>query len=113
MEAALARELGGLKKKVIATGGRLMLDAANAAALSRRGRVFTLWATPEEIIVRVANDTAAVRPLLEGPSSRPAFGRCSRSGGRAMRGFTPIETSGKTIAEVVQLVLNRLADDAT
>ena len=61
MEAAFARELGGLKKKVIATGGRLMLDAANAAALSRAGRVFTLWATPEEIMARVANDTAAVR----------------------------------------------------
>ena len=37
MEAALARELGGLKKKVIATGGRLMLDAANAAALIMLG----------------------------------------------------------------------------
>ena len=113
MEAALARELGGLKKKVIATGGRLMLDAANAAALSRRGRVFTLWATPEEIIARVANDTAAVRPLLEGPSLEARIRALFEERRAGYARFTPIETSGKTIAEVVQLVVNRLADDAT
>jgi shikimate kinase len=113
MEAALARELGGLKKKVIATGGRLMLDAANAAALSRRGRVFTLWATPEEIIARVANDTTAVRPLLEGPSFEARIRALFEERRAGYARFTPIETSGKTITEVVQLVLNRLADDAT
>ncbi len=113
MEAALARELGGVKKKVIATGGRLMLDAANAAALSRTGRVFTLWATPEEIMVRVANDTAAVRPLLEGPSIEARIQVLYEKRRAGYARFTPIETSGKTITEVVQLVLNHLADDVT
>ena len=102
-----------LKKKVIATGGRLMLDAANAAALSRRGRVFALWATPEEIMARVANDTAAVRPLLEGPSPEVRIRALYEERRAGYARFTPIETSGKTITEVVQLVLSRLADDET
>lgn len=68
MEAAIARELAEQEGLVISTGGRLMLDAANAAALSKRGRVFCLVATPEEIVARVADDTGVRRPLLEVPN---------------------------------------------
>ena len=65
MEAAIAQELSAKEGLVVSTGGRLMLDAANAAALSRRGRVFCLVATPEEIMARAESDTEARRPLLE------------------------------------------------
>lgn len=108
MEAALARELGAVKNQVIATGGRLMLDAANAAVLSRNGRVFCLWATPEEIIARVAKDTVAVRPLLAGPVPEARLRALydERRAGYAQ--FTPVETSGKTIAEVVQVLLDSI-----
>lgn len=68
MEAAIARELGDKEGLVVSTGGRLMLDAANAAALSRRGRVFCLVATPEEIMERVEGDTNVRRPLLKVPN---------------------------------------------
>src|SRR5512143_2336464 len=40
MEADLAQELANREGLVISTGGRLMLDPANVAALSRQGRVF-------------------------------------------------------------------------
>ena len=50
MEAAVARELAGRQGIVISTGGRLMLDPDNAAALSSTGRVFCLVATPEDIL---------------------------------------------------------------
>ena len=65
MESEIAQELGQKEGLVVSTGGRLMLDPANAAALSRRGRVFCLVATPEEILQRVESDTQVRRPLLE------------------------------------------------
>lgn len=65
LEAEIARELGGREGLVVSTGGRLMLDPDNAAALGRSGRVFCLVATPEEILGRVAQDVGHPRPLLE------------------------------------------------
>ena len=65
MESEIAQELGENEGFVVSTGGRLMLDPANAAALSRRGRVFCLVATPEDILQRVERDTQVRRPLLE------------------------------------------------
>ena len=68
MEAAVARELADMQGVVVSTGGRLMLDPGNAAALSSTGRVFCLVATPEEILERVTKDTATERPLLTVPN---------------------------------------------
>jgi len=109
MEAALACELGAAEGQVIATGGRLMLEAANAAALSRNGHVFSLWATPEEIVTRVAKDTIAVRPLLAGPAPEARIRALYEERRAGYAQFTPIKTSGKTIAEVVQVLFDRIA----
>lgn len=68
MESDLARELADKEGLVVSTGGRLMLDADNAEVLGRRGRVFCLVATPEEILERVERDTGVRRPLLEVPN---------------------------------------------
>ena len=67
MESAVARELADKSGLVISTGGRFMLDAGNAAALSKTGRVFCLVATPEEILQRAKSDEH-VRPLLQVPN---------------------------------------------
>jgi shikimate kinase len=108
-EAALARELAAGKRQVIATGGRLMLDADNAAVLSRHGRVFCLWASAEEIMARVAADTAAVRPLLAGPDPESRIRALYAERREGYARFTPIMTSGQTVSEVVQAVCERLA----
>ena len=56
---------------MISTGGRLMLDPANVASLSRNGRVFCLVATPDEILDRIVKDESAIeRPLLSVPDPR-------------------------------------------
>lgn len=65
MEADIARELGQRQGLVISTGGRLMLDPSNVAALSVTGRVFCLVATPQEILSRIERDTDHRRPLLD------------------------------------------------
>lgn len=64
MESEVAMELALRQGQVIATGGRLMLDGANAATLGGSGMVFCLKATPEEILSRVAADDND-RPLLD------------------------------------------------
>ena len=65
LEAQVAAELAGRRGLVIATGGRLMLDPANAAALGATGPVFCLSAEPAVILSRVAA-SANGRPLLAG-----------------------------------------------
>ncbi|MGD9330299.1 MAG: shikimate kinase [Desulfobacterales bacterium] len=102
MEATLARELATAVQQVIATGGRLMLDDRNAAVLSPTGPVFCLWATPEEVLARVARDTVALRPLLSGPAPEDRIRALFEERRRGYARFTPIVTSGKTIAAVVQ-----------
>ena len=71
LERRLAAELGDRKRLVIATGGRMMLDEANIAALSRNGLVLCLVATPEQILERVMSDRSGIeRPLLAVPDPR-------------------------------------------
>ncbi len=64
LEAAVAQELARRRGLVVATGGRLMLDPANATALGATGPVFCLTAEPEDILGRVAA-TGGKRPLLD------------------------------------------------
>jgi len=65
MESEVAKDLGKREGLVISTGGGMMLNPDNAAALSRKGRVFCLVATPEEILNRIVKDDHVKRPLLE------------------------------------------------
>jgi shikimate kinase len=102
MEAAVASELGDKQGLVIATGGRLMLNQANAAALSIRGRVFCLVATPDEILVRVSNDKQVKRPLLEAADPMQRIIELMRERHQDYSHFSRIVTSGKTPEEVTQ-----------
>jgi 3-dehydroquinate synthase len=100
LEAAAARELAARRGLVIATGGRLMLDQENAAALSATGPVFCLTAEPGEIVARLADDEGR-RPLLDVPDPiqrvqdllqqrAPDYGR-----------FPQINSSGRTPQQIV------------
>jgi 3-dehydroquinate synthase len=93
-EERLAAELAARRGLVIATGGRLMLEPANAAALGATGPVFCLSATPEEIAARLGADPAR-RPLLEGhdPQARIRDLLHQRAAGYAR--FRAIPTGGR------------------
>jgi shikimate kinase len=105
LEAEVARELGARRGLVIATGGRLMLDAANAAALGREGLVFCLAASAEEISARVAADPGVARPMLAGPDPMARLLALMREREGGYRQFAQIDTSGKTPAQVVAELL--------
>ena len=105
-ERRVAAEMFMVSRRVIATGGRLMLDEHNAAVLGQRSRVFCLTASPEELIRRLGDSDD--RPLLAGvdrlrrivellAERRPQYDR-----------FEQIDTDGKTPDEVVSAILDRL-----
>ena len=102
MEAVVARELGEKEGLVISTGGRLILDPANAAALTKRGRVFCLVATPTEILKRIQRDTDVKRPLLEAPDPLKRIVEIMQQREIDYSRFPQIVTSGKTPGEVVR-----------
>ena len=113
-ESELARELSGRDGLVISTGGRMMLDPANAAALSKTGRVFCLVATPEEILQRVSHDENE-RPLLQVPNPLEHIVRLLKEREEGYRRFVQIRTSGKEpqslAAEIIDLAFG--ADTGT
>ena len=65
VEAAVVREVAGRQGSVISTGGGVVLNEENLAALRAGGVLFCLNATPEEIYARTRRH--AHRPLLQVP----------------------------------------------
>ena len=96
---------------MIATGGRIMLDAENAAVLGCTGRVFCLRAAPGEILARVSGPGQPRRPLLEtaAPLKRIAALLAEREAGYAR--FDRIDTGGRTPEAVCDALLKALAAD--
>ncbi len=105
METAIAREVADMQGQVVATGGRLMLDPSNAAALTKTGRVFCLIATPEEILDRVSRDTGHERPLLavDNPMGRIVELMDQRKDGYGQ--FPPMVTSRKSPDEITKTLI--------
>lgn len=108
-ERTVALELAAQQGLVIATGGRLMLDEDNAAALAASGNVFCLTATPETILARVQDDGR--RPLLNvpNPAERIAFLLEMRREGYGR--FPQIATDGKTADEIVAEIRHILNEE--
>lgn len=102
MESEIARELGEKEGLVISTGGRLVLDPENAAALGRSGWIFCLVATPKEIFDRVSKDKEVKRPLLESPDPLQRIEELFRQRQKDYDRFPQIMTSGKTPDEVAR-----------
>lgn len=100
MESDLARELGKKEGLVVSTGGRLMLDPVNAEALGRKGQVFCLVATPEEIFDRVSKDKQVKRPLLEAANPMQRVVGLLKQREADYGRFTQMKTSQKTPDEV-------------
>jgi shikimate kinase len=102
MESEIARELGGQDGLVISTGGGMMLNAHNVAALSGNGPVFCLVATPEEIFKRISSDRKNNRPLLDTSNPLERISQLIKDREQSYRQFTQINTSGKNPQEITQ-----------
>ncbi len=103
-EAVISQELAGQTGLVIATGGRLMLDEGNAAALGGNGRVFCLTAAPETILARLADDGGR-RPLLDVPEPAQQIERLLEQRRAEYGRFRQISTDHKSPDQVAAEIL--------
>lgn len=110
MEAEAAAELATREGLVIATGGRLMLDADNAATLGNSGIIFCLTADIEELILRLSSETARKRrPLLQNCDNLSAYVRkllAERS--PAYQHFQQIDTTGKKPYQIAAMLAYKI-----
>ena len=101
MEHQLAHELAQESGLVIATGGRMLLDEANAALLERSGRIFCLVATAEELYHRlVVVSDPADRPLLMGDDAKQRIADLLAERADGYARFCQIDTTGRHPTEV-------------
>jgi 3-dehydroquinate synthase len=110
MEAEIVQELAKREGMVISTGGRLMLDPANVATLSRNGRVFCLVATPEEILTRIKKDSTHPRPLLEVPNPGERIVELLQQREQGYQRFLQVMTTDKHPAQVARDLLDLVSE---
>lgn len=105
MEAEIAQELGEKEGLIISTGGRFMLDPANVAALSSKGRVFCLVASPQAILARLQNDKNNCRPLLDVPNPSEHIVELLQEREKGYQRFVTLTTDNKQPADVMEDLL--------
>lgn len=104
MEAEVCQELAGQFGLVIATGGGALVNPANRQVMEASGRVVCLWASPEEVIERLAGDHG--RPLLNAPDPLAEARRILEGRRTAYSALTwHVDTTGRPIEAVVEAVL--------
>ncbi len=111
-EQEVARELAGRDGCVISTGGRLMLEPANAEPLAKSGYVFCLTASVNTIVKRVTRIADPThRPLLncDDPRRKIADLLAERADGYAQ--FDQISTDGRPPGQIADEIISRLAPE--
>ena len=109
LEREVAVEAAAGQHQVVATGGRMLLDPANAEAMSATGRVFCLVADADEIIRRLRADVdGPVRPLLADEDPAAAVTRLldDRAAGYAQ--FEQVRTAGRSPGDIAAHIIGRL-----
>jgi shikimate kinase len=110
-DPARCAQCGHLRPAVIATGGGVIIDPQNYAALRDCGVIVCLSARPDVIARRVAN-SIKLRPLLA-QSGTPLKQRIAelieqRREAYALATFT-VDTSERTVDQVVDAIINTIA----
>lgn len=108
IERVVAADLSQRSGLVIATGGRLMLDPANAAALAVTSRVFCLSAPVEVILERVIGDGTAHRPLLDGDDPAGRIRTLLTERAAAYGQFEQVDTVNRSPDELAADIAGRL-----
>ena len=112
MERKAVREAVSVPGRVIATGGGAFLDAGSRRMLKRYATVVFLDVSPGSVLARLPGDRS--RPLLPGGGSGGDAAEREQEIGERMKRRRPayeradltVETDGKTVREVADLVLS-------
>lgn len=109
LEREVAADVARSQHHVIATGGRMLLDPANADALTATGRVFCLAASADEIVRRLTADVdGPVRPLLAGDDPAAAAARLLNERAEGYGQFEQVHTAGRSPQEIAADIIKRL-----
>lgn len=104
MERETVKDVAPLRNQVIATGGGTMVDDDNVVAFAG-AKIITLSATPEAIVERVTADGLDTRPLLADADDPLAeVERLLHNRSDAYERFTVVDTTGKSVDEVVDAI---------
>jgi shikimate kinase len=98
----------GPRPAVISTGGGVLADEANRAALKRAGVIICLTARPDVIAARVDNSAARRPKLAEGgkPLRERIRELMAERAAAYLRADATVDTSDLTIEQVVERVLD-------
>ncbi|MEA3345482.1 MAG: 3-dehydroquinate synthase [Chloroflexota bacterium] len=109
LERDLCRELASRQDLVIATGGGTLVDPVNREVMARSGELFCLRCAPEEILRRL--EVAEGRPLLDVEARRERIEALLAKRREAYAKIPyQIETTGKTIEQVVEETIRVVED---
>jgi shikimate kinase/nitroreductase len=108
-ERAVAADVANRRGLVVSTGGGMVLDPANVAALAATGRIFCLTAEPDEILRRVLADPGAVeRPLLRADDPSARVRALLEQRAPAYDAFVQIPTDGVSPEEIAEIIVGYL-----
>ncbi len=100
-EEGIAAELGERRGLVIATGGGMMQNPANVNAFKRRGQIYCLSASLDQIMERISNDKDIIRPLVQVDDPLERIRELLNERKRVYDQFIQLDTSGLTPEQVV------------
>ena len=107
IEREVAVDLATGERRVISTGGRMMLDPESADALGAVSRVFCLVASPETIAARVLSG-GVVRPLLAGPDPLARITELLAERAEGYARFEQVATDRRTPDDIVNEITANL-----
>jgi len=106
-EREVAAELAKRSGLVIATGGRMLVDAVNAERLGSTGDIVCLVASLDTILDRVDADGAgATRPMLAGDDVRTRVAALLAERSAAYGSFHRIDTDGRSPDELAVAIVD-------
>ncbi len=111
-EAAIAQELAQETGLVIATGGGMMVNAQNAAALSQNSLVLCLTADPTTILTRIQH-LPGERPLLNTPDPLARIKTLLRQRAPVYALYPQIDTTNKAVSQLVTEIMTYMTESTT
>jgi shikimate kinase len=113
LERIVVARLAPRRNLVISTGGGTMLDSENVLSFVG-AEIYTLTAEPEEILTRLTEEGLGTRPLIDQAADpEQAIRSLLAERHDAYARFTSLDTTGKSIEEVIDALRDSGASIAT